>query len=442
MQAIMKADYSSEEDNDTETKLASGKKRKRAGDQIRVLEVDVGAPEPPSKKALRQARKKVKSSGPATFETKSSKISGNKSDGVQNSQLSTSLAFGIWIGNLPWSATAIDVRNFITSNAEITDPQMTRLHMPGPGKSDSKNTRLTNPQNKGFAYIDFSSESAQAQALALSEKLLRGRPVLIKDAKNFKGRPKKTKEGAANPTVPNSNNPPNRRVFVGNLAFDATKEDLENHFVCCGEIQNVHLATFEDSGKCKAYAWVDFAELDGSQAAVRGWVEDEAPEKGNKQDENQNEKENGHRNDTTDEDNDDTQNPLPLLKPPKNKPKVRKRWVNRFKGRLLRIEFAEDKTVRYKKRFGKDKDASSANPNLNPDDVNPPRESQARTNNNAPDSAPTATTTTTITAPNVKRATKEAKPRTQKSSTTASLAPIPKSTGTIVPSQGKKTKFT
>jgi len=32
---------------------------------------------------------------------------------------------------------------------------------------------------------------------------------------------------------------------------------------------------------------------------------------------------------------------------------VRKWWVNRIKGRPLRMEFAEDKAVRYKKRFGK-----------------------------------------------------------------------------------------
>jgi hypothetical protein len=33
--------------------------------------------------------------------------------------------------------------------------------------------------------------------------------------------------------------------------------------------------------------------------------------------------------------------------------KLKKRWVNRIQGRQLRIEYAEDKAVRYKKRFGK-----------------------------------------------------------------------------------------
>ena len=36
------------------------------------------------------------------------------------------------------------------------------------------------------------------------------------------------------------------------------------------------------------------------------------------------------------------------------KPRMKKVWVNRLLGRQLRMEFAEDAAIRYKKRFGKD----------------------------------------------------------------------------------------
>lgn len=49
--------------------------------------------------------------------------------------------------------------------------------------------------------------------------------MLIKDATNFDGRPKKKasiEEELANP--------PSRKIFVGSLSFDTTKEDLEEYY--------------------------------------------------------------------------------------------------------------------------------------------------------------------------------------------------------------------
>ena len=95
------------------------------------------------------------------------------------------------------------------------------------------------------------------------------------------------------------------------------------------------MATFEDSGKCKGYAWVEFESVEAATAAVKGSVladEDEGTEK---------------------EDDSDLETP-PTEKKKKKKQKKKKVWVNRLFGRQLRMEFAEDSASRYKKRFGKD----------------------------------------------------------------------------------------
>jgi len=323
------------------------RKRKREDLPTAELEVDVSAPEPPSKKALRKAKKNK--TAPATSEPGAPKTHASRTNLITTSPDSGSedepqpptapvkrSDHGIWIGNLPWSATKLDLRAFLTKDTEITDEMITRLHMPAPSKAETANPwQRIKTQNKGFAYVDFSTGEALAEALALSEKLLTGRRVLIKDSKSFEGRPERsTAETAA---AMNSGKPPSNRIFVGNLAFDVTQDVLQEHFVHCGEIDDIFIATFEDTGKCKGYGWVTFASLDGAEAAVRGWVELE--QKGNLEDED---------NEVAEALADQEDATL------KKKARARKWWVNRLGGRPLRMEFAEGKDVRYKKRYGKE----------------------------------------------------------------------------------------
>lgn len=313
--------------------------RKRKRDDVGAaaeLEVDVTAPEPPSKKSLRRSKK-------TTLQPKGTVPA--ESEDVVNPPAAAQIAegqsvipkrsdYGIWIGNLPWTASKATLRDFITGNCQIEDDMITRIHMPPPSKGTLATSHpRQKPQNKGFAYIDLSSNHALEEVLALSEKLMDGRRVLIKDSKSFEGRPAVEQKDASG-IDPVSGKPPNKRVFVGNLGFDIRKEDLDEHLAQCGNIDDLHIATFEDSGKCKGYAWVEFAELESARSAVRGWIEKyESPD--------------------IPDDEEDIQ-PVGDGSKPRKKPKARKWWVNKLHGRPLRIEYAEDKAVRYKKRFGKD----------------------------------------------------------------------------------------
>lgn len=317
--------------------LSPSRKRKRGDLHSAEIEVDVTAPEPPSKKALRKAKKGKVTPIPQNSEP-TAIVSKSESDDEQ--KIDTTILkrseYGIWIGNLPWTATKADLRNFLIKDTEIAENMITRLHMPTPSHDAGvASRRKVKPQNKGFAYVDLSTAEALAEALTLSERLLKGRRVLIKDSKCFEGRPEKLKEDAA--STLNSTKPPSRRIFVGNLAFETSKEDLQEHFIRCGDVSDVHIATFEDTGKCKGYAWVEFVELEAGKAAMRGWVDfvQEAETGGG-----------GEDQENTDVVAGETK--------PKKKSRPRKWWVNRLHGRPLRMEFAEDKAVRYKKRYGKD----------------------------------------------------------------------------------------
>jgi RNA recognition motif-containing protein len=285
----------------------SSRKRKAISQD---LEIDIDAPEPPSKKAARKAKRAKLVSETNTTNAEQGSGSGNH-DGANEGVSTGRSPYGIWIGNLSFSTTKQELQSFMSGDEEhpIPEVEITRIHLP-------LSTTASGPrsQNKGFAYVDFSSPQAQQKALQLSEKLLMGRRVLIKSSRDFEGRPEKSES-----TGIGSKMAPSKRVFLGNLDFDVTKDDLESHFEVCGPIAKVQIATFEDSGKCKGYAWIDFEDIAAAAAAVRGWVESATANKASEQ---------------------------------TNKPK-RRVWVNKIRGRKLRAEFAEDKTTRYNKRFGK-----------------------------------------------------------------------------------------
>lgn len=320
------------------------KKRKRDTTQAEELEVDVTLPEPLSKADARRAKK----SKPLRSSSSKTKAEADSDDDLHppNTSASTEEAkrsdFGIWIGNLAWTTTKPMLNDFFLESASLTQDDITRINMPVPYKTPATKTTLK-PQNKGFAYVDFATSSALAAALALSETTLGGRAVLIKNAKSFEGRPEKKQgvdEVAGPGAKPISQKPVSKRVFVGNLSFDVTKEDLSGHFNKAGKVVDLHMATFEDSGKCKGFAWVTFEETDAAEAAVRGWTR--VPVKGEEADE---------------EDSGDEEEADGKKEGKGKKQKSRKWFINKLHGRPLRCEFAEDAQSRYKKRFGKeDKD--------------------------------------------------------------------------------------
>lgn len=408
---------------------ASSRKRKRsAPTDDAELEVDITAPEPLSKREQRLAKKgkldpSTKAAKPPKSSTTLDRAFADKdsSDDEDNADANAKKRdaktpaekspHGVWIGNLPWSATRDSLREFLTSRAGIADASITRVHLPAPDKAAVANMRIK-PQNKGFAYVDFDGAGAVEAAIEASETLMGGRPVLIKNASNFEGRPAR-KEGGEEGELNNfsktaavqagGGKEPSKRVFVGNLTFEITKEDLVEHYSKCGEIAMVHVATFQDTGKCKGYAWVTFESLDAAAAAVAGYVmlpvEDESDEE---------------MEEAT------AENVEAAEKKNKRRKKGRKWFVNRLGGRTLRVEFAEDASTRYKKRYGKDRprDDSAAEGGEVFGEVHAER----RPHVNKPRREPPKVDARTI------------RPG-------AALANAPRASGAIVEGRGKKTTF-
>lgn len=305
-------------------------KRKRdiiPSDDDEKLEIDINLPEPPSKKAKRKEKKEKKH--------KPAKDDGDAEDAADDAKTTSKPVtpattapvrsqYGIWIGNLPYSASNASLREFLLNAGGISESDIIRVNLP-------LNERK---QSKGFAYVDFTTPAVQEIAMALSEKLISGRACLIKNANSFEGRPKVT---AATEAAKVSEKEPSKRIFVGNLDFDTTREELGEHFKQAGQVDDVFLATFEDSGKCKGFGWVTFGDIEAASQAVRGYIYKKHIDERDV-DSDEVKEESG-----SDEDEDK----------PKRKPRKPMKWfINRYKGREMKLEFAEDKQTRYKKRYG------------------------------------------------------------------------------------------
>lgn len=177
--------------------------------------------------------------------------------------------FGVWIGNMTFDTVKEDLIRFITTKTsefpefekdvkedqpcKVAEGDIARINLPN--QSDSKKI-------KGFAYVDFNHKQHQQAVIKCSEQPLNGRKLLIKDSKSYEGRP--TKED-----VEMSKNPPSRILFVGNLSFDTTQDMLTDQFQHCGEIIKIRMATFQDTGKCKGFAFIDFRDEEGATKALK-----------------------------------------------------------------------------------------------------------------------------------------------------------------------------
>ncbi|EKM79954.1 hypothetical protein AGABI1DRAFT_72681 [Agaricus bisporus var. burnettii JB137-S8] len=203
----------------------------------------------------------------------------------------------VWVGNMTFKTTEEELKTFFKDRGL---GEVIRIHMPSKagGKPGFKS------ENRGFAYVDFDSTEDKQAAIALSEQPLLGRKLLIKDGDDFTGRPNQSTENAAitingvkkslsktsQKILKNQKQPPAPTLFFGNLGFDTIEDSIRVLLEAHREkdkrkeqgesteekeekeekswIRKVRLGTFEDSGKCKGFAFVDFLNTEHATSAL------------------------------------------------------------------------------------------------------------------------------------------------------------------------------
>jgi cold-inducible RNA-binding protein len=58
------------------------------------------------------------------------------------------------------------------------------------------------------------------------------------------------------------------KIYVGNLAYDITEEELRQEFLAFGKVDSVSVITDRATGRSKGFAFVEMPKLSEGQAAM------------------------------------------------------------------------------------------------------------------------------------------------------------------------------
>ncbi|KAK3985589.1 hypothetical protein QBC44DRAFT_155280 [Cladorrhinum sp. PSN332] len=122
--------------------------------------------------------------------------------------------------------------------------------------------RVSN-RSKGVGYVEFKNEESVQAALQLTGQKLLGIPVIVQLTEAEKNRQVRTTDSTGN----HPNSIPFHRLYVGNIHFSITEQDLQNVFEPFGELEFVQLQK-DDNGRSRGYGFVQFRDATQAREAL------------------------------------------------------------------------------------------------------------------------------------------------------------------------------
>ncbi|KAG8384038.1 hypothetical protein BUALT_Bualt04G0076500 [Buddleja alternifolia] len=155
---------------------------------------------------------------------------------ICQSKQDVELSSRVYVGGIPYYSTEDDIRSYFESCGSITAVDC--MTFPDTGKF------------RGIAMITFKTDAAAKRALTLDGSDMGGLFLKIQPFKSAKV----NKQSNFSPAVLEGYN----RVYIGNLSWDVTENDLRKLFSVC-TITSVRFGEDKETGEFKGYAHVDFA---------------------------------------------------------------------------------------------------------------------------------------------------------------------------------------
>ncbi|XP_058087263.1 uncharacterized protein LOC131234422 [Magnolia sinica] len=152
---------------------------------------------------------------------------------------------------MPLKATEKDVYEFFSKAGKVRD---VRLIM-------DRNSR----RSKGVGYIEFYDAMSVPMAIALSGHQLFGQPVMVKPSEAEKNLVQSSASVSGSGAL--SGQGIARKLYVGNLHFNMTEDQLRQVFEPFGPVELVQLPLDLETGQCKGFGFVQFAQLEHAKAA-------------------------------------------------------------------------------------------------------------------------------------------------------------------------------
>ncbi|CAF3557299.1 unnamed protein product [Adineta steineri] len=155
----------------------------------------------------------------------------------------------VFVANLSYEADEEALRQALSPAGPIKDVRIVKHEWSG--------------KSKGFGYVDFQTSEGYRQALKLDNTPINGRPMYVN--------PYDANKSASNDLTKKfkyATSLEQNKLFLSNLPFSATKEQIENLFKEKGyTVKDIRLVT-QKSGKPKGLAYVEFNDAHEAAQAV------------------------------------------------------------------------------------------------------------------------------------------------------------------------------
>jgi len=110
--------------------------------------------------------------------------------------------------------------------------------------------------HKGAAFVQFSSAEEANAATGANGQELDGRTIKV----SMSGQRAAKRTQATDP---------NKSVYIGNLTFEVTEDEIRQAFSNCGEVTTIRLPKFQDTGKPRGFGYVTFDTVEARDNALQ-----------------------------------------------------------------------------------------------------------------------------------------------------------------------------
>eukprot|EP00116_Pleurobrachia_bachei_P007620 sb/3467882/ len=150
----------------------------------------------------------------------------------------------VFVSNLSYSATEDDLNNTFKHIGSIVDIRL---------------VKSVNNKSRGFGYIEFHTREEVLAALEMDRVAILGRPCYISECKE--------KQQGQKADFKFSTKMESQKLYVSNLPYTATEEEIRGLFGGIGEIKSLRMVTTK-SGKFKGFLYVEYGSETEARKAV------------------------------------------------------------------------------------------------------------------------------------------------------------------------------
>jgi len=166
----------------------------------------------------------------------------------------------VYVGNLPFSSTRDEIADLFAEKGIST------LNIAMPMNQNMIDEVTGMPKSKGFCFVDVESEDMIATAVeAFNEMSVGGRNLRVN-----KLLPKEEVQQQNNNRRDRYTPDGQKKMYVGNLSFDATRDEIKEFFENYGEIRDLYIPLRDDKPRGFCFITMDSESADNAMAELNG----------------------------------------------------------------------------------------------------------------------------------------------------------------------------